>query len=136
MHEELAHWRYRAGALERELEWLRKQCVACNQLAYWRFGGGVLAEPNQVYIDKATAYQQQIKDNEYLLEEARYRIELVTVTTEQRDEKPLPLGDVDHTKCRECGDGIYRHSSVPWLHTDTGLRWCYRDPDDDSLARP
>lgn len=43
---------------------------------------------------------------------------------------------VDHATCAECGQTIYRHADVRWLHNQTGLVWCYRDAHHTETARP
>lgn len=76
---ELAHWRYRIGAIEREIEFLNKSVHRLRRaIAGLRWTGGD-PSPRLRYDDEIDELLPLIEANKYLLEEARYMVELKSI---------------------------------------------------------
>lgn len=90
--QELAHWRYRIGAIERELAHLRRIRERCleraTQARHTKMKGThspyeirAIADTRSHWDDQADEIGEYIKVSEYLLEEARYKVELLSLPT-------------------------------------------------------
>lgn len=88
--EELAHWRYRHGAIERDLIDLRAEIDKTAQYQvesriFWLYSQDDSVSPGRVeesftrpnlWDDYLNRMRKKVQTNEYLLEEAYYKIEL------------------------------------------------------------